>query len=40
MYTNCTPERKTNYFGQRGYTVQEDAWEDNIHAVLETLMVL
>jgi hypothetical protein len=39
MYTNYWPERKTNYFGQRVH-VQEDAWEDNIHAVLETLMVL
>jgi hypothetical protein len=35
MCTNCRTE--TNYFGQRGFTVQEDAWEDNIHAVLETL---
>jgi aryl-alcohol dehydrogenase-like predicted oxidoreductase len=34
VYQLHWPERKTNYFGQRGYTVQEDAWEDNIHAVL------
>jgi aryl-alcohol dehydrogenase-like predicted oxidoreductase len=31
------PEHKTNYFGQRGFKVQDDAWEDNIHAVLDTL---
>jgi aryl-alcohol dehydrogenase-like predicted oxidoreductase len=29
--------RKTNFFGQRGFKVQEDGWEDNIHAVLDTL---
>jgi aryl-alcohol dehydrogenase-like predicted oxidoreductase len=28
---------KTNFFGQRGFKVQEDGWEDNIHAVLDTL---
>jgi len=37
VYQLHWPERKTNYFGQRGYTVQDDAWEDNIHYVLETL---
>ncbi len=37
VYQLHWPERKTNYFGQRGFTVQEDAWEDNIHGVLETL---
>jgi hypothetical protein len=31
------PERKTNYFGQRGFTLQEDEWEDNIHEVPTTL---
>jgi aryl-alcohol dehydrogenase-like predicted oxidoreductase len=31
---------KTNYFGQRGFKVQDDAWEDNIHAVLDTLEIL
>jgi diketogulonate reductase-like aldo/keto reductase len=36
VYQLHWPERKTNYFGQRGYTVQEDAWEDNIHAVLDS----
>jgi len=37
VYQLHWPERKTNYFGQRGYKVQDDAWEDNIHEVLETL---
>ncbi len=37
LYQLHWPERKTNFFGQRGFKVQEDAWEDNIHAVLETL---
>ena len=37
VYQLHWPERKTNYFGQRGFKVQEDAWEDNIYAVLETL---
>lgn len=37
VYQLHWPERKTNYFGQRGFKVQDDAWEDNIHAVLETL---
>jgi aryl-alcohol dehydrogenase-like predicted oxidoreductase len=27
VYQLHWPERKTNYFGQRGYTVQEDAWK-------------
>lgn len=37
LYQLHWPERKTNYFGQRGFIVQEDAWEDNIRNVLETL---
>lgn len=37
LYQLHWPERKTNFFGQRGYKVQDDAWEDNIHNVLETL---
>jgi aryl-alcohol dehydrogenase-like predicted oxidoreductase len=38
LYQLHWPERKTNFFGQRGYKVQnDDAWEDNIHAVLEAL---
>ncbi len=37
LYQLHWPERKTNYFGQRGYKAQDDAWEDNIHEVLTTL---
>ncbi|RTY96250.1 aldo/keto reductase [Flavobacterium sp. GSP27] len=37
VYQLHWPERKTNYFGQRGFKVQDDAWEDNIHNVLEAL---
>lgn len=37
LYQLHWPERKTNFFGQRGFTVQEDSWEDNIQLVLETL---
>jgi len=37
IYQLHWPERKTNFFGQRGFKVQDDAWEDNIQAVLETL---
>jgi aryl-alcohol dehydrogenase-like predicted oxidoreductase len=37
VYQLHWPERKTNFFGQRGYKIQDDAWEDNIHEVLEAL---
>ena len=38
LYQLHWPERSTNYFGQRGYQHDpKDAWEDNIHQVLETL---
>jgi aryl-alcohol dehydrogenase-like predicted oxidoreductase len=37
LYQLHWPERKTNFFGQRGFKVQEDAWKDNIQAVLEVL---
>jgi aryl-alcohol dehydrogenase-like predicted oxidoreductase len=37
VYQLHWPERKTNFFGQRGYKAQDDAWEDNIHEVLEAL---
>ncbi len=37
LYQLHWPERKTNFFGQRGFKVQDDAWEDNIHSILETL---
>ena len=38
LYQLHWPERNTNYFGQRGFNAHYvDAWEDNIHQVLETL---
>ncbi len=38
LYQLHWPERKTNFFGQRGYNAGDvDLWEDNIHQVLETL---
>ena len=37
LYQLHWPERKTNFFGQRGFKVQDDAWEDNINNVLKTL---
>lgn len=37
LYQLHWPERKANCFGQRGFKVQDDAWEDNIHNILETL---
>ena len=37
MYQLHWPERKTNMFGQRGFKVQNDPWEDNIQLILETL---
>lgn len=40
LYQFHWPERKTNYFGQRGYKIQEDSWEDNTQDVLETLQDL
>ena len=37
LYQLHWPERKSNMFGQRGFKVQDDSWEDNIQSVLETL---
>ncbi len=38
LYQLHWPERKTNFFGQRGYPADDaDLWEDNIHQLLETL---
>lgn len=36
LYQLHWPERKTNCFGQRGYKVQDETWEDNFREVLET----
>jgi len=40
LYQLHWPERKSNMFGQRGFTVQDDAWEDNFKTVLETFDAL
>lgn len=40
LYQLHWPERKTNYFGQRGFSVEDDAWEDNVQSVLEVLQEL
>jgi aryl-alcohol dehydrogenase-like predicted oxidoreductase len=38
LYQLHWPERNTNFFGKRGFQLDpQDAWEDNIHEVLETL---
>nr|WP_299073214.1 aldo/keto reductase [uncultured Allomuricauda sp.] len=38
LYQLHWPERRTNFFGDRGYNGHAiDSWEDNIHQVLETL---
>ncbi|PXY44561.1 NADP(H)-dependent aldo-keto reductase [Flavobacterium hydrophilum] len=36
LYQLHWPERKTNCFGQRGFKVQDEAWDDNFREVLET----
>lgn len=36
LYQMHWPERKTNYFGQRGFNGYEDAWEDHFGEILET----
>lgn len=37
LYQLHWPERKTNFFGKRGFKLQDDHWEDNIYYILETL---
>ena len=37
LYQLHWPERKSNMFGQLGFQVQEDLWEDNFQEVLENL---
>jgi diketogulonate reductase-like aldo/keto reductase len=32
LYQLHWPERKTNTFGQRAFTLQDDEWRSNIHA--------
>lgn len=40
LYQLHWPERKSNMFGQRGFKIQEDAWEDNMKAILEVFQEL
>lgn len=40
LYQLHWPERKTNYFGQRSFILENDTWEDNINAVLIELQSL
>jgi len=41
LYQLHWPERKTNFFGKRGYIHHEDEdWQDNIHSILFTLKEL
>ena len=40
LYQLHWPERKTNYFGQRSFSVVDDVWEDNINSVLNELQGL
>jgi len=37
LYQFHWPERKSNMFGQRGFVVQEEQWQDNFQTILETL---
>ncbi|NNF36504.1 MAG: aldo/keto reductase [Saprospiraceae bacterium] len=37
LYQLHWPERKTNYFGVRGYTTHDNQWEDNFEEALDTL---
>jgi len=36
LYQMHWPERKMNFFGQRGFTITEDAWQDNFNDMLTT----
>ncbi len=40
LYQLHWPERKSNMFGQRGFRIQEDSWEDNIQSLLEVFQEL
>ena len=40
LYQLHWPERKTNYFGQRSFSLEHDIWEDNVNAVLVTMQNL
>ncbi len=36
LYQMHWPERKMNFFGQRGFAITDDAWQDNFKEILET----
>ena len=36
LYQMHWPERKMNFFGQRGFTIVEDDWQDNFNDILTT----
>jgi aryl-alcohol dehydrogenase-like predicted oxidoreductase len=36
LYQMHWPERKMNFFGQRGFTITDDSWQDNFRNILET----
>ena len=40
LYQLHWPERKVNFFGERGFTIKDDVWEDNFQSVLEVLQAL
>lgn len=40
LYQFHWPERKVNFFGQRGFKIEEDPWQDNFQEILETLQEL
>lgn len=40
LYQLHWPARKSNMFGQRGFKIQDDPWDDTIHEVLETFKSL
>ncbi|MDT0649112.1 NADP(H)-dependent aldo-keto reductase [Autumnicola edwardsiae] len=37
LYQLHWPERQTNFFGKKGYTHEDEEWEDNFREVLENL---
>ncbi|HTO35879.1 MAG TPA: NADP(H)-dependent aldo-keto reductase [Flavobacterium sp.] len=40
LYQLHWPERKMNMFGKRGFTIVDDAWQDNFKDILETFDLL
>lgn len=40
LYQLHWPERKTNYFGQRSFSIDDDSWQDNIQTILQSLQQL